>query len=481
MGISPQKRRHVALGIGVSLLFAFVLTTVVVGGLFAAPSAANLDSSTKTVSRSQAFPGETLHYTVVISNSGDTAVPALVMTDTLPVGLTYQSGSLTYTLNSAAVTSFGESNGVISWSGVVSQLGSVNIYYSAVLAGDLTPGTEIINAVEITGTGSLMTRAASTTIITSTQIYFPVMFQPVPTPQLNSIPEPNSSNQWTVSWSDVEVSGVTYELQEYFNTSFASPTIINAGTSLSQFISHGASIDNYYCYRVRATVNGVFSGWSSIRCTFGNYADNFSNSASGWSIRRQDTDDTDNSTYYSDGKFVIKIGGRWDYAIAAPMVPAPSNSYRIDTSVKLSDGVDNLHTYGIVFGGDWNGQPCPNAIYSSCFNHYYRLQVIWFGSPTKLRVDLKRIDYHDSDNIGRGDTKIFGFKDITVGDPNGWNKWTIERLANGTINVYVNDKYVGGGVDPTYVNDRYFGAYAASNEYSGTAANFDYFVVTALP
>ncbi|MEJ2750961.1 MAG: hypothetical protein P8183_24095 [Anaerolineae bacterium] len=143
MGITPLKRHHVILSIGVSLLFAFVLTAVVVSTLIAAPSAANLDSSTKTVNASQAFPGQTLQYTVVISNSGDTAVPNVVMTDTLPASLTYEAGSLTYTVDSAAVTAFGENNGVISWTGVVSELGSVAIYYSAILTDNLTAGDEI--------------------------------------------------------------------------------------------------------------------------------------------------------------------------------------------------------------------------------------------------------------------------------------------------------------------------------------------------
>lgn len=481
MRIYPSKQRRVIAGIGVSLLSAFVLVVIVVGALLAAPSAANLGGSSKTVNRSQAFPGETLQYTVIISNSGNTAVPNVVMTDTLPAGLAYQTGSLTYTLDSAVMTSFGESNGVINWTGVVSQVGSVVIYYSAVLTDNLTASDEILNSVSITGTGTLITRTAATTIITSTQMYFPIIFQPVPVPHLNSVPEVNSNNQWTVSWTDVNVGGASYELQEDSNASFASPTTINAGAGLSHLFTHPASINNYYCYRVRAMANDVFSGWSNTQCAFGNYSDDFTNISSGWAIRRQDTDDTANSSYYINNNFIIKIGGRWDYAIAAPMVPAPASSYKIETAVKLTDGIDNLHTYGIIFGGDWNGQPCPIGDYSSCFNHYYRLQVIWYGNPNKLRVDLKRIDYHDSKNVGRGNVTLFGFYDVTVPDANNWNKWTIMVRSDGRIDVYVNGALAGSGVDTMYINDRYFGGYAASNEYLGTAAVFDWFTVTALP
>ncbi len=481
MGIYFLKTRRSTFGIGVSLLVAFILIMIVANALIAAPSAADLGGSTKTVNHSQAFPGEPLQYTVVISNSGDTAVSNVVLTDTLPTGLTYQPGSLTYTLDSAAMTTFGESNGIINWTGVISDLGSVAIYYSAVLTDNLTAGNEILNAVAITGTGSLITRTASTTIITSTNIYLPIIFMPVPAPELNSIPKPDSANQWTVSWADINLSGTTYELQEDTNSNFTAPTTIDNGVNLSYAISHTASANNYYCYRVRAKANSLISGWSNVQCAYGNYSDNFSDSSSGWAIRRQDTDDTANSSYYQNGTFTVKIGGRWDYSLAAPVTQAPAGSYKIEGLVKLTDGIDNLQTYGIVFGADGNGQPCPNSDYSSCFNHYYRLQIIWFGSPDKLRADLKRIDYHDSNNIGRGTVKLFNFRDVTVGDANGYNKWTIEVFADGTINVYVNGNFVGGGVDTTYVNDRYFGMYAASNEYSGTAAQFDWFTVTALP
>ncbi|MEJ2750960.1 MAG: hypothetical protein P8183_24090, partial [Anaerolineae bacterium] len=273
-------------------------------------------------------------------------------------------------------------------------------------------------------------------------MYFPVFFKPVPVPYLNNVPEVNSNNQWTVSWTDINETGASYELQEYSDASFASPTTIDAGSSLTHLISHAASVNNYYCYRVRAKVNGVYSGWSNTDCTYGNYYDSMGNSSSGWFIRRQDTDDTNNSSYYQNGTYVIKIGGRWDYAIGSSMVPAPASSYRLETSVKLIDGVDNLQTYGIVFGGDWNGQPCPNSDYSSCFNHYYRLQVIWYGSTNKMRIDLKRIDYHDENNVGRGHVKLIDFKDVHVGNPSGWNKWTIDVSSNGTIKVYVNGPLV---------------------------------------
>lgn len=109
--------------------------------------------------------------------------------------------------------------------------------------------------------------------------------------------------------------------------------------------------------------------------------------------------------------------------------------------------------------------------------------AIWYGSEgnDKLRVEVKRMDYHDPlSNAGRGTVKIIDWTDFSVGNDSGWNKWNIQVRPDGQISVYANDKYVGGGVDTTYVNDRYFGVFAASNEYLGTEAYYDYFRVSAL-
>jgi uncharacterized repeat protein (TIGR01451 family) len=454
----------------------------IIQAIFASPLAADLSGSTKTVSRDRAFPGQTLQYTVVISNSGDTAVQDVLITDTLPVSLTYAPNSLAYTVDNAVTTGIGESNGVISWTGVISEQGSATLYYQAVLTDTLVANDEIINTVYITGTGSLIERTTSTTIITSTTSYFPVLFNPVPTPIMDTIVRTSSSNVWTVSW-DEPVSGIEgYELQEDSDSYFNSPETFDVGTDLSREFSPGASVNPQYCYRVRARVGSLYSSWSSAECVYGNYYDDFSSSSTGWSIRREDTDDVDNDSYYKNGTFVTKIRGRWDFAVAAPMVEAPGDSYQIRTRALFGDGVDNLHSYGIIFGGDWNGQTCPNSDFSSCFNHYYRVNIIYYADDANvLRVNLKRIDYHDEDNgAGRGIT-LMGYKDVKVADPSSWNEWKITVDSDGSIGIYVNGSLVGTANDSTYIHEPYFGVFAASNEYSGTAATFDWYEVKYLP
>ena len=148
--------------------------------------------------------------------------------------------------------------------------------------------------------------------------------------------------------------------------------------------------------------------------------------------------------------------------------------------VKLS-GVDNLHTYGLVFGGDYNGGECPNDDYSSCFNHYYRLLVIWYGAGNKLRMNVKRIDWHDSGNVGRG-TTIISSRDVTVNQPpRDWQNWAVEVRPNGSIKIFVNNNLVGETTDATYSDDFYFGTFSATNEYSGLKAQFDWVKATAIP
>lgn len=476
------SQRRLTAGIGVSLLLAFVMVMAIIQAIFASPLAADLNSSSKAVSQEQAFPGQPLQYAVVINNSGDTTAQNVSVTDTLPVSLTYVVDSLTYAVDNAATTGIAESNGVITWTGVISAQGSATLYYQAVLTDTLAAGDEITNTVYITGTGELLQRSASTTVINSMDLFFPVVFRPVPIPELNPIVRTSATNSWTVSWIEPDPGIEGYEIQEDSDTSFASPETFSVGTDLSREFSPSAVSNHLYCYRVRATISGLWSSWSNIQCVYGNYYDDFSDNTTGWSIRRQDTDDVDNDSYYTAGTFVTKIRGRWDYAISSPLEPIIWDSYEIVTRAKLSDGVDNLHAYGIIFGGDWNGGVCPNINYSSCFNHYYRLNVIYFGDNSNaLRIKLKRIDYHQpDDNAGSGET-LFGYRDVSTPDPSGWNDWRITVESNGKITVYLNDREVGSAVDGTYIYEPYFGVFASSDEYSGTAATFDYYGVNYLP
>ena len=325
------------------------------------------------------------------------------------------------------------------------------------------------------------------------EIYLPIAFKPIPVPTLLSVGLPTSNNGFAtysllVTWQDLNDPALIYQLEESTDPSFSNPTVYNAGTATSYSVSHPANTVYQFYYRVRAISTGtnIEGSWSNTLAGYGVYADDFSNNTTGWSIRREDTDDTQDIVNYQDGKLRLKVGGRWDSMIASPMVPTPPtwDGYRINTRVQLGEGIDNLHSYGIVFGGDWDtSQPCPNSNFTSCFNRYYRLNAVWHGSSSTLKVQLKRIDYHDTDDNSDEGKELMGFTDVFVGDPDGWNTWTIDVYANGRIKLYVNGNlfydeqqellYISGG--------RYFGAFASSNEYSGTAAFYEYYTIQPIP
>ncbi len=449
------------LAVGLMSLLMVVLLVQALSAQESLPVGADLSGSSKSVNRDSASPGARLRYTIVLSNSGDQLASNVVMTDALPAELSY-AGTLTVLGGGL----WGENNGVITWTGGVNVDSQVEISFDALVSDSLTAGDLVTNTAVITGSGELLLRNAVTEIVSETLTYMPVFRKDLPPPTLLAIPFPTTSNQWTVSWTWNRDDVPDYELQESQSADFASAVTYDMGTSTSKLIDHSGTFNHEYYYRVRVSAGGATSGWSAPRSLIG-YFDPFSSSSSGWAIRRQDTDDTDNDSWYQDGMFVLEVGGRWDYALASPLAPAPALPYRIKTNVWLHEP-DNLNSYGIIFGGDWDGRTCPNADYSSCFNHYYRLNVIWHGAPDSYWVQLKRIDYHTEDtNAGKGVT-LWGYEDVEVGeghDPDGWNEWTIDVRADGYIAVYVNGNFVFAVRDDTYVKNPYFGVFASADEY----------------
>ncbi len=414
---------------------------------------------------------------------------SVTLTDALPMELTFVEGSL----DVVGGGSYGVVNNVITWTGAITENGGeINLMFSALVTDTVSSEDTITNTAMVTGVGEPISDEIMVDIQTTAYLFMPIIHMPVPTPIMNAIGLPTSANnnqtfQWTVSWNDVGITGATYVLQESTQPDFLDAVEYDMGNATSRIFEHTPTTNtNPYYYRVRAMANGVNSNWSNVRMQYNVFFDGFFDTSGGWVIRRQDTDDVDNRLYYEDQNMVLKINGRWDYAIASPLVQVPWNAYSVGTSVKLGGGIDNLHSYGIVFGGDWDGSTCPNADYSSCFNHYYRLNIIWFGTlPTtdKMRIELKRIDYHDPvNNAGRGDRVLIPFRDVVVGNPSGWNEWRIDVHEDGYIEVFVNGNTVGSGRDTEYIGGgTYWGIFASSNEYSGTEAEVDWFRTAPLP
>jgi hypothetical protein len=299
-----------------------------------------------------------------------------------------------------------------------------------------------------------------------------------------SVSRATEANNWDASWTNGGTGVVTYELQEAHTANFVAPATYLVSEQ-SRTMGQAASPDNYYCYRVRSIAGGHLGDWSNTACTVTNYWDDFSDDTTGWAIRRQDRDDVDNKFYYKNKNgedfFVLEIDGRWDYGIASPLRMAPQPPYAIESRVRLNEQ-DNLNAYGFIFGGDWDGTAsCPNNRYNDCFHHYYRLMFLWYGAPQHLRMQLKRIDFHDSgDNGGDGETLI-SYKDINVGiPPEGFKTWRIVVEEDGLIKIYVNGEKVAQATDDTYIHNPYFGVFAATDEYLGAEPWYDWYSVTAL-
>lgn len=375
-----------------------------------------------------------------------------------------------------------QDNRVLTWSDTVMENEQLEIGFSALVSDTILARSELSNTVEISGTGTILTMSVSTNVVTQTAFFFPIMVTPLPIPILNLQNPPDSNNQWTIGWSPIQFGGAfQYEVQEDTDPDFSNPQVSSFDSSTNEMdVNKSASWRNLYFYRVRVITSSLVGPWSNTLYVIGNYADNFDDPNSGWTLRREDTDTTENSTYYDDGYFVHRMKSGFDSLLGGPLMPAPQPPYRIETKVRLV-GKDNLHAYGLVFGGDWDGSFCPNSDFTSCYNQYYRLLVLWFGNNDELKYQLKRIDSHDPDNgHGRGGTLI-GFREVQVNEPSGgWQVWGIEVQPNGVIKIFVNDNQVGQVTDTSLIDKPYFGTFSAVDEYTGLQAEFDRYTVTSL-
>lgn len=469
--------------LGATFLFIAAFGTILAQEGETAP--ADLSTSELLVSDTEARPGDLIDYQILVSNTG--GLPAgVVLTDTLPVGLTIVSDSLSITDDRG---SYQLDDRILTWSDIVLEDEQLEIGFSALISESLQSGTDLSNTLVISGAGTQLTLNALTTVVTGTStvvtdtsLFFPLMRTPLPIPELSLIKPTDMNNNWTIGWSPVQFGGpFEYEVQEDTDPNFSNPqsTILSSSTTTLD-VNNSVNWKNLYLYRVRVISSGLVGPWSNTLYVVGNYSDDFDDPNSGWILRREDTDTTNNSTFYEDGNFVHRMKSGWDSMIGGPLMPAPQPPYLIESRIQLQ-GRDNLHAYGLVFGGDWDGTLCPNNEFTSCYNQYYRLLVLWFGNNDELKYQLKRITSHDEDNgHGRGGTLI-GFREVQVNQPSGdWQVWGVEVHPNGDIKIFVNGNQVGETTDTALIDKPYFGTFSAVDEYTGLRAEFDWYTVTSL-
>ena len=329
--------------------------------------------------------------------------------------------------------------------------------------------------------------------------YLPIMFNPPPKLAI-TVTRANSANQWTVSWKDGGAAVTAYELQEAQKADFSDASTIYNGTNLQHLVAtHAPSFNNEYYYRVRAVVGTQVGPWSDTGLGVGAYLDNFTDNTSGWAIRRT-TFLEEVRTWYEnhpaaedDWQLIIQVEDSWDWGISSPLRRAPAPPYAIEYKA-MPANLGNLVSHGAVFGGDWNGQSCPD--YSSldgvyrhniCFNHFYNTNTIWFSDLKLLFEKVDYLEWRPQDGgspLKRG--SYSGFTDWFevnplphVSDPNGWNTYRIEVRQN-SIKYFVNGNFVRETNATQWVNEPYFGVFASTDEYSNSTWRIDYYKVTPL-
>jgi uncharacterized repeat protein (TIGR01451 family) len=129
-----------------------------------------LEPSVKLVSSPIVPLCRALTYTIVVRNIGSVSMENIVVSDTVPVSLTYQTNSL-----NATEGTYGYSSGTITWTGSISAGTTVTITFGA-RADQVTLGnTPITNTAIISGDSALWTRAA--TFTTFQGAYLPMIIR----------------------------------------------------------------------------------------------------------------------------------------------------------------------------------------------------------------------------------------------------------------------------------------------------------------
>jgi len=447
------------------------------------PPVPDFSASYKMADTVISYPGDIIEYTVVVSNTGTGGSAHAIVTDTLPLKLTYVPGTLTST-TSMTYTISGQ---VLSWQADIDAGTEATFYFQAEMASGATLGDVITNVVEIDDGAVVVIRTAAVTI-DDFQIYLPVILTPPPIPTLSAT-RPNSSNSWSLNWTVDDDTNVTgYTIQESSTPDFVSILSETTLNSLTQAYSHALNTRPIYYYRVRSHTESNGSNWSNVVRVVGGYHDNFSDSSSGWTPLRRMTylekTDVKYGTGSEAGNLIILTFDLWDWALASPLVPAPQVPYNITYRARVHDG-SNLVSGGAAFGGDWAGQECPDYggnPYNNdhCFNHFYNFNYIWHGGGLKLLHEQVDSLYYcpscDGSLLKRLGPTIDAGDVIGVNNRDKWHTYRMEVRNSGTT-LYIDGSYIRHFPNTSWIHEPYFGVFSSTFEYEPSIWFFDYFEV----
>lgn len=466
-----------------------------------APQSADLSTSTKSVDIADPLPGDDVRYTIAVINSGVDTAAGVMLTDTLPSGVTFVDDSLSLTSTGfISGTSQAAAAGVITAAADFLGAGAtMTLTFDVMVDADVISGTLITNTVQITGDGSLVSADATFTVITEPPpgpqdlvLYLPHITTSLNPPVLNPIGRANSANQWTVSWSYPNAGAVSFTVQEAKNPDFigATETTVN-GLSLN--VTQPLSWDNEYFYRVRVNAGAQSSEWSNVHSVVGGYLDQFNDVNSGW-LTRYSTFIEEVRAFYENGNLIVQSEDSWDWGIASPLRKAPPVPYAIEIRNQPA-ALGNLVSMGVVFSGDWSGAPCPDVssvegwyTHQNCFTQFYNVNLInknlfaydsfkmlferveeriWCpecgGSPMK-RIYPSGLEVEPIPNVSQ----------------DGWNVYRIE-VRETDIRLFINGLqfYTVNGTD-SWINNPYFGLFVSTDEYSNSTWRIDYIQITPL-
>ena len=228
-------------------------------------------SLVKSVSAAQADPGDTLTYTIRVSNSGEGSARTILVTDSLPSRLDYLS-------HSASVGMAWVSDGLITWHPtwgatgtlVLPPQGDAVLTITARVDPTISRTVRLVNTAYLTGTGQLLQDQAATNVSIISYAYLPLVLKrwpPIPyDPVLNTINNPDRRDYYTVSWlyDHNDAPATSFTLQEATDANFTNPTEYTTGSTSYLFTDKA---NGTYYYRVRGNNSYGSSGWSNVEST----------------------------------------------------------------------------------------------------------------------------------------------------------------------------------------------------------------------
>jgi uncharacterized repeat protein (TIGR01451 family) len=220
----------------------------------------------KTVSSPVASPGGLVNYEINLMNFRATDLDSVEITDTLPLSLAYLAGTLKATSGSPAFE-----NGVIKWTGSISEGNEVDINFRATVLPSVIIGTSITNTAVISSPAETFTRSIPIKIVQN-QVFMPCMKKPCPPSFIDDFSKTNSD--WPIEgdgdYSMGYVNGeyfiavnpgwIAWALQDFGAINFrvevdAHPTYNLEG---GMGIMFGATENGFYYYEIN---DGWFSLW----------------------------------------------------------------------------------------------------------------------------------------------------------------------------------------------------------------------------